>query len=73
MTQTTVTLNAMMRIADQFEDLEVQLDYVRRTSGSVALIAKLQDAMTECSKRLEAAWDAWNDAMRAERIARIIS
>ncbi len=71
MTKTALTLNEMMLIADQMEDLEVQLDYVRRTSNSESLIAKLQDHMTACNARLEAAWDAWNDAMREERLARI--
>ncbi len=71
MTKTALTLNEMMLIADQMEDLEVQLDFVRRTSNSESLIAKLQDHMTTCNARLEAAWDAWNDAMREERLARI--
>jgi len=71
MTKTALTLNAMMLIADQMEDLEVQLDFVRRTSNSESLIAKLQDHVIACGKRLEAAWDAWNDAMQSERLAQI--
>ena len=71
MTPTAMTLNAMMLVADQIEDLEVQLDYARRTGGSEDLIARLQGHMAECHAKLESAWDAWNDAMRDERIAKI--
>jgi hypothetical protein len=70
-TQTATTLNALMLIADQMEDLEVQLDYARRTGGSAELIARLQNAMAECHAKLESAWDAWNDALRDERLARV--
>lgn len=70
-TQTATTLNELMLIADQMDDLEVQLDYARRTGGSPELIARLQNHMTECHAKLESAWDAWNDAMQAERLARI--
>lgn len=70
-TQTATTLNALMLIADQMDDLEVQLDYARRTGGSPELIARLQGSMAECHAQLESAWDAWNDAMRDERLARI--
>jgi hypothetical protein len=71
MTQTAMTLNAMMLIADQIEDLEVQLDYVRRTGGKPETVERLQAHMAECHARLESAWDAWNDAMRDERLALI--
>jgi hypothetical protein len=70
-TQTAITLNALMLVADQMEDLEVQLDYARRTGGNPDTIARLQDTMAEFHAKLESAWDAWNDALRDERLARV--
>jgi hypothetical protein len=70
-TQTAITLNALMLIADQMEDLEGQLDYARRTGGNPDTIARLQDTMASCHATLESAWDAWNDALRDERLARV--
>jgi hypothetical protein len=69
MTPTAAAMTQMMQIADQLDDLEVQIDYVRRTTGDQAHVAKLQQLMTTMMVSLESAWDAWNDAMLAERLA----
>jgi hypothetical protein len=69
MTDTAKALTKMLTIADQIEDLEVSIDYVRRTSGDSAHVAKLQQLMSESFAQLESAWDAWNAAVHKERMA----
>lgn len=71
MTRTAALMSVMMQIADQIEDLEVQIDYVRRTTGNQGLIATLQGHMQECMKSLEAVWDSWNEELLKERLAMV--
>ena len=68
MTHSAALMVVMMRIADQIEDLEVQIDYVRRTTGSESNVAKLQHMMKECMEALEMAWDSWNESLRKEQL-----
>ena len=68
MTHSAALMVVMMRIADQIEDLEVQIDYVRRTAGSESHVAKLQHMMQECMEALEMAWDSWNESLRKEQL-----
>ena len=71
MTRTAALMSVMMQIADQIEDLEVQIDYVRKTTGNPALIAKLQNHMQECMRSLESVWDSWNEELLKERLAMV--
>lgn len=64
-------LTAMFRIADQIDDLEVQIDYVRKTSKDATLIQNLQSMMVERSQALNDAWDAWNLTLLKERLSMV--
>ena len=71
MTTSAKVLNHMMRIDDQIEDLEISIDYVRRTSGSESHIATLQQQMQELIAALEESWNVWNDCILKERLAQV--
>jgi hypothetical protein len=70
MTPTAKALNDMMLIADQYEELEAQVEHANRMSGDPAVVAKLQQQMRKTFEELNCAWDTWNDAILAERFAR---
>ncbi len=71
MTPTAAAMVEMMRIADQIEDLKVQIDYVRRTAGSESHVAKLQQQVQERLMALEESWDHWNSLVLSERLAMV--
>ena len=56
---------------DTMETVEAQLAVAREKAASMQFIAALQDRLCALGNQMNQLWDAWNDAMQAERLARI--
>lgn len=62
---------AMIAAADAADKTFDKLTRARSRGASALLIAGLEAAYDQHNNRVNQLWDAWNDAMLAERLARI--
>jgi hypothetical protein len=62
---------AMLAAADAAERMFEKLTRARARKASPLLLAGLGAAYAQCNERVNQLWDAWNDVMLRERIARI--
>ncbi len=65
------TNRAMLAAADAAERMFEKLTRARARNASPLLLAGLSAAYTQCNERVNQLWDAWNDLLLRERLARI--
>ena len=71
MTFTAQANHAMIAAADAADQMFVKLTKARERGAKPLVIAGLTAAYDQHNARMNQLWDMWNDAMRAERLAKI--
>ena len=67
----TVALNALNDALASVENCEAKLAIARRNAAPKSVIVDLQTRLIALGNRMNQLWDEWNDAMQADRLARI--
>lgn len=71
MTLSHETNAAMLKAAARADSLYAKLLKARARNANPLLIAGLERAYDQMNQTVNQLWDAWNDAMLRERLARI--
>lgn len=66
-----LALHNLNEVVDSIEHVEAKLSIARRNGAPKSVITDLQTRLLTLGDKMNQLWDAWNDAMQAERLARI--